>query len=401
MPAELHLEGYAASGGLGDVVLVLQYTGYGLTVPDTAKVTVLKVDLGIANGQGGSLLDEDKEETPGAFTVANLNDTDGDATIDKDDGDVSATANGTDEVDLMRILLHKPEPDLGDKVKLKVVSGDVKIWQQSKKVTQVTLTGGAVEFNTSDLDKTLWVEARSKSGALRDIALELEYKGCKDAVKATGVWGDTTQSIHNTGDTYTIWTDITTPPKDRLDYFGGAIGLRPIDAKGVRNVIAVQFTVYPSGIGNETGVKFDLTRRKHRGSWYQDGANPVQADIVTWPTQNEEANDDPIPEIDESSSPTATDHMYVEDVPGLGSDVRFADWFIYRGNFQEYLRVRFDNVKPSGNTLEGSRCSPNYQWHGRHKLVPDGTKWKRSTGDDPESDENDIAPGHITVGTSP
>ena len=160
-PGALYVEGVAASAAARDVELKLEYDETPLRdnsglfkCEDRVKLTVLKVDMDIANGQGGSLIDEDNEETPGAFTVANLNDTDGDGTVDKDDSDVSATANGRDEVDLMMLVLRKPEPDLGDKVKFKVVSGDVKIWEESKKVTEVSLTGGTVEFNTTDLDKT-------------------------------------------------------------------------------------------------------------------------------------------------------------------------------------------------------------------------------------------------------
>jgi hypothetical protein len=376
------------------------------------RFTILKVGLDVANGQGGSLLDEDKEETPGAFTVANLNDTDGDGTTDKDDSDVSAAASGRDEVDLMRIVLHKPEPDLGDKVKLKVVSGDVKIWDQSKKVTEVALTGGAVEFNTSDLDKTLWVEARAKSGALRDIALELEYKGCKDTVKATGIWADQVASAHDLKSAADLfaevaWANMTTPPKDRIQVFGG-VGMRPLSPTAGYNVIAIKWVVSPAGIGTEAGIVFDQGRQADGKVWTIDGGAATQIDAKIFPTGagvDEQSNDDSN-EIDESDKPNNDNEFFSEDRPGLPSNTAgiqnatTPDVLVWRANFREYLRLGM-GADPKGDGLSGSRVSSRFEWHLRHRFQNNAGVWQRTTGNDPESTENDIGTGTITVGNAP
>jgi len=364
-------------------------------------VTLLKVDLDIANGQGGSLLDEDKEETPGAFTVANLNDTDGDGTTDKDDSDVSATANGRDEIDLMQILLHKPEPDLGDKVKLKVVSGDVKIWEQSKKVSEVTLTGGAIEFNTTDLDKTLWVEARSKSGTLRDIELELEYKGCKDAVKATGLWVERT-NFRNTGSSLSADADGAAIQAS-FAAVGGHLGATNITPK-TNNGMEMEMTVYPAGIGSEPGIVFDITRQEQTKAWRIDGTNVteiIQADLhPDFPSKDEEPNDDA--GISDEDNVPNNNHIYSIDFPGAGSDTAFADRLVLRFNFNEFVRVlvnggAFANTE---HVIEGSRSSDKSAWRSRMDVIKDTAtgKWKRNTA---VSGENEIELGHKAIGGAP
>jgi hypothetical protein len=154
------------------------------------------IDLDIHNGQAGPEVAEDKEETVGAFTVTNLNDTDGDGKVDAgdDDKEVKATPNGRDEMDLMQLVLRKPVPDLGGKAVLKVVSGDVKFWEKSTKETEITDR----EFATANLPRTVWVEVRAPSNALRDIVIELQYKECKDTVKATGIWVEKTRFRNDT-----------------------------------------------------------------------------------------------------------------------------------------------------------------------------------------------------------
>ena len=82
-------------------------------------VYVLNVDLVIHNGlkgvSGGQEISEADEESKGAVTVANLNDTDGDGggtTADKDDNVVSVSGSnppGRNEHDLMELTLKKPQ----------------------------------------------------------------------------------------------------------------------------------------------------------------------------------------------------------------------------------------------------------------------------------------------------
>ena len=56
---------------------------------------------------------------------------------------------------------------------------------------------------------------------------------------------------------------------------------------------------------------------------------------------------------------------------------------------------------PTGEVVAGSRASTFYQWHVRHHLVDQNGKWVRTTGDNQESEENDIGDGHILVGNAP
>ncbi len=51
--------------------------------------------------------------------------------------------------------------------------------------------------------------------------------------------------------------------------------------------------------------------------------------------------------------------------------------------------------------ISGSRASNYYDWHVRHYLIDKAGKWRRSTGDEKETDENDIGLGHVELGTIP
>ena len=137
-------------------------------------------------------------DTIGAFTVANLNDTDGDGVVDADDDQVvplpgsPSPAPGTYEMDLMYLVI-KPFSDPnnnGQKLAL-TVSGGARLFETSLKGQEIALTNGVVEFNLADIQpngKTIWVEATNKSAVLRYISIQLQYRWAKDTVKATGIW---------------------------------------------------------------------------------------------------------------------------------------------------------------------------------------------------------------------
>jgi hypothetical protein len=419
-PPSVYVEAVAPSDTLGDIVFTLTWTCADTnptTTTATGPTTAIEVDLDIANGQGGALLDDDKEETPGAFTVANLNDTDNDGagatpadpvTPDKDDNDVRGTPpNGRPEVDLMKLMIQKPQPDMGGNVTLRVVSGSVKLWEQSWKGTEVTLTNGQREYAVSALPKTLWVEARAASPSLRDIVLTAEYsaqgKTVTDTVKATGIWVWQVDSRDDANDS--SWDDITTPPLDRIAYYGG-YGLRPVSTFGVRNVIGIRFQLSPDAIWSQQGVRFDVGRTIHSMAWekHSDG-NWTGGTLTPWPPNPESANDDPN-DGDESSGVGAggvgaLGGFFSEDPPGPDSpivnDLVFG--LSYKGNMREFLRVSFDGQRPTGNGLHGSRCSNYFDWHPRHLLERDPNHqgppqwWRRTTGDSPETVDNDVAPG--------
>jgi hypothetical protein len=338
-----------------------------------AMVLDAKVDLAICNGQSGAEVPEDKEESVGAFTVANLNNTDGDGKVDNVDDEVKATANGRDEVDLMRLILRKPEPDLGGKVTLKIVSGKVTLWKLPTKPKASEEKDR--EFDTSKLPLELWVEATDVSAKVRDIEIQMEYKGIMDTVRATAVWAEVTSVLHDKGDDFSKFSDLTTPPNNWFadSQLGNHIGLRPIDDKGIRNVILIQYTVLPNGIERCFSVKFDISRRRHEIAKLTDSYGQDYENAFVFSEMHEEPNDDGI-EYDESTAPTSEGHLYVIDAPGL-NELR-VDWekFSLRSTFQEFMRVSFDGDAPAGNQLLGSICSSYFDWNSFLTIRRDASK---------------------------
>ena len=350
---------------------------YGVFIDNV--ILVPRVNLSIANGQGGSLLAEDKEENPGAFAVANLNDTDGDTMKDKDDNDV------TGEKDLMKLVLDKPDPDKGGSVTLTVTPNTVKLWEQSTKGTEVTLR----TFATTDLPKTFWVEATAKSGALRDIEIKAEYKGGFDTIKATAVWATKTGFKNKLADAR--WGDADDPLKTTFtSAYGGKFGIQygapPVN---VQYAMGMEFEVSPPGLLSEPQVKFDVTRQKEKTSWSIDGAAVTQEDLEYWPGRSaitsdgptgvdvDKSNDDAGSD-DEDSTPD-NDHIYSIDGPGHANDGGH-DQYIRRLIFLEYVRVRFDGTAPFGNTNEGSRCSDKASWYAHMWSEKDGANYKERAG---------------------
>lgn len=393
---------YSGDGDL-DGMTLFAYDGGG---------RVQQVNLIVSNGQDGAPVEEDAEETVGAFTVANRNDTDGDGVIDNSDNNVTATAAGRNEVDLMALDITRPAGPATDKVSVRIAGGRARLWQTATKGTLVPSTNGVAQFALSDLPKRIWLEATTTSAVLRDVAVELDYKGDKDTVKATGVWADLTATAHDNRSAANlfadpIWQDTPTPPRDRIELSGG-VGLRPIDAtNGARNVILMQYTVRPIGIENVPFVKFDVTRQIAVKNYGVDG--PIRPiDEKAFPATDEQPNDDDrgdvnADDVDESDTPTATGHFYSEDRPGInGPEAQYRDE-IFRLNALEFIRITFNGTSAEGNVVGGSRGSDKFAWHTRHAWHIDAnTGWyRRTTGDAAESAENDIGPGHINLEGGP
>lgn len=384
------------------------------------------IDLVIHNGQSGSAIAEGPdEEEIGAFTVANKNDTDGDGKVDNVDNDgVIANAKGRNEVDLMKLVIKKPNPDNGGPVKLTIVGGSVVIWSNETKTGAPVLTAGSKEYPTGgDWPKTLWVEATETSGALRDIVLKAEYGNTSDTVKATGIWSEVTASMYDNKSAADLFDD----PEDPNDIFDpnwgdvpksvsnrgstqaiisriyGGSGLRPIPTYGgLHNVIIMRFQLYPANIRNAPGIRFGFGRQIHVSAIRKDlhtGTNNVLL-AKSHPGSDELPNDSDITPAGQTRGativPTLQDRIFQIDTPGLSDITAAGDLFIMSGNMWDFARVRFDNVYPEGNEVNGSRCSPKFLWHFRHrinKVIEEGqVVWKRSTGDAQQTDENQIAP---------
>ena len=364
----------------------------------TAQVP--EVNLVLHNGQGGAAVVDSKEETVGAFTVANLNNTDYDATVDNSDNDVPG------EKDLMALEISRPTGPSTDT--LTITPNRAYLWETSSKGTRFKSGSMPATITLGELPKTVWVEVTQISDALRDVSVELNYKGQKDVVKATGVWANFVAAAHDTKDATTLfnepaWQDTTEQPKDLIVDRGG-VGLRPINGtNGSINAILIKFTLLPVGIASAPGVSFDITRQAEGKIWVQTqgGAEQIVPEGTRiFPDSDEEPND-AVHNDDESIAPSPLGNIYSMDAPGLGS-IRApmgVNYFTFRSNFREYVRVTFDGVHPLGNSVIGSRCSSKYLWHVSHKFdVSMMGFYRRTTGDAIETAENEIGDGNIVIG---
>lgn len=129
----------------------------------------------------------------------------------------------------------------------------------------------------------------------------------------------------------------------------------------------VQFKLIPDGVGDEPGVKFDITRQKNRSQYFQIGSEVFGPSDVAFPIKKDLANDDGI-QNDEDNKPK-NNHVFSVDSPSASliqssNQVAPPDGtkLVYSGNFYEFVRVRFDGERPTGNNLEGSRCSEKLKW---------------------------------------
>ncbi|MCB1208000.1 MAG: hypothetical protein KDK97_01675 [Verrucomicrobiales bacterium] len=334
-----------------------------------AVMGLLPIDLKIWNGQDATTEVADKTGV-GAFTVANLNDTDGDGTIDKDDNDVPG------EKDLMKLYVGG-YAGLTGKVKLTVKSGKdrVKFWEhKEKKNKPIALDGnGSVLFDipAGGMDKTIWVEATAASGAVRDIEIWEGYQPAQgalqdgtDKVKATAVWAECT--AYNNEATDTLWSDVQDPMKTtfntNIQKFGKNLS-NPLG--GMFYVIGFKFKVQPKDVGNEPNVLFDVTRQAEARFWniltLGRIRNELSKDFPATSGKPDEANDDSVA-IDESNVPSH-DNIFSFDSPGPSSVVDASRQIVGRMNCREYVRVSFDGTRPSGDVEQGSRCSPKKEWH--------------------------------------
>jgi len=367
-------------------------TGPGVTPPElhwSVKVPECTIDLVIHNGQGGPPISEADEETIGAFTVANLNDTDGDGKVDKDDDAVIASAKGRNEVDLMELNINPPVPAFGGTVKLKVVSGDVKFWEKPTKEIPVE----KLEFEVAKLPHTIWVEARKPSEKLQDIELRIEHPGCQDTVKATAIWAEKTDFL-NSGTA--LSADADGPEiKASFALIGSVFGATQVTPNTL-NSMEMEFTLKPQGIGSVKDIIFDVTRQKESKAWEINGT--IVAEIInpglfpsTFPNMDEEPNDDSTAN-DEDNVPK-NDHIYSIDGPGQLGDNASSDREVQRYNFKEFVRVLVNGgafANHNGPPPEGSRCSPKVEWRSRLDVIKIAAtgKWKRNPSGDNEIKEH-------------
>ena len=311
------------------------------------EASVLKVDLEIYDGQGGPLIPEAEEESVGAYTVANLNDTDDDGTVDKDDGSVSG------EVDLMKIVL-KAEPDAGGDVTL-TVPANVKLWKSSDKSSgEETST----TFAIGTLPKTLWAEVRQQSGALRDVDLELEYKGCTDKVKATAIWCNT-PNIRTTQDaSYTAVNSVR--PSAWVPDMPDLLGLQKTGIEDGDTFAASMECVYSvQPIVHISALEWRCRQYAKRNFWINGTVQPGFPD-TDWVLDSNSAWSDREQDPD----------VYACDSPRFTVQSPNTSYSM-KANFKVYLETRIH----SGGSW--SRCSPLGFWNfGRRAYYYGPNEWK-------------------------
>jgi hypothetical protein len=175
------------------------------------------------------------------------------------------------------------------------------------------------------------------------------------------------------------------------------------------NAMMMEFTVKPSGIGLQNGIRFDITRNfeeETRLTPLRGGIS--QLNLKAFPDYKDKPTDEPRAEgtpprgsYDNDNDPRVwgwvgpqynSDHIYSVDAPGITtglykyySNNRIVSDFAALGrvqrrhNFNEFVRVRLDgngftpgDANKSGNApVEGSRASDLIAWHSRIDLVPD------------------------------
>lgn len=346
---------------------------------------------------GGQMLSTGDKQNIGAVTVANLNDTDGDDTIDNMDNVVTAGSHGRNEIDLMKIEVRKKNPSavLTGNVTVSVDSGNVKFWANSTKVTPVNLIGGSVTFPASQLPKVYYIEAVSVSASLRDIKIKASFNGNSDYVVATAVWFTNTNTWSSNASSpipgsaslpdcnsealvnsiNNRWVSAST---NQIYGFGPFYKGTPhplIPALGSNNKenggrILFEFTLSPANAGQLVSV--DVTRqRKNRSytisEWFQ---SPLSINSTDFPWEgsddNEMPNDDTSHLLDEDNDIT-NNKVYSADRPAsFILEQPQIGFKLSKITFYEFVRVGVKNklkVPNNVNALIGSRGSNKTAWH--------------------------------------
>lgn len=339
----------------GSSLIVTEPGTYSVTVQDAGgcfAVEVIEVpycaatdiDMTIFNGlfdwltrdtslSGGQPISEDREVRIGAVTVANLNNTDGDyladgttERIDVEDDDVRRVNNsvvGRNEIDLMRLVIKKSAdltPTPANPIRLKPISGNIKLWWKPIKDSLVVLTNNEFAFDHNndflgDTMTVMYIEAIGKSAAVRDIEFQLAYDKQRDTVKATAIWAEQTRGWYARSKKPTVGMPTDTTNLNYLDelllikrlkddnasvdgtlygygsstkgYLGvndegqGDYTLNTDKKLGGRHL--VEYRVYPRGadvLADSAGMRFDIARQKRVISiTYRTGhTTPVVAD---------------------------------------------------------------------------------------------------------------------------
>lgn len=337
----------------------------------------VKLDLEIADGQTGNILTSTEEDNPGAFTVANKNDTDGDGTIDNLDDEV------TGEVDLMRMVINPPIPNNDPELIVTLTKPvSAKLYKASDK------KGGEVSETTwkaKNLPLTYWVEMQTESSAIMSDAFTLSASNTiRDNVNATAIWVEKTDFHNKTEEN--LWKDCDDPAKNTFAevMYGkfGPYSVAPTPDKGgaIGRNCGFEFVTKPSGLSSQTKVKFDCTRQKKARVWTTVGNDTElyqKIDRSEDPGPIDTPNDESIKKLDNDNIPDHNNHIYSLDFPGLEYTIPQTRYLI-KANFLEYVRVSFNGSAPPEEDGKswGSRCSVKEPWFALTDVEKDGDVYK-------------------------
>lgn len=381
---------------------------------------------------GGQLLHENKKRSVGAVTVVNNNNTDGDFNPDEsektDSGDNSVSSTmpiGRNEIDLMKIVVKKRNPNAplsGSGNVIFKIPTNVKIWQKGTKEVEISAPGGEIEIPSSELEmanKIYYVEALSPSMTKRDMKFQIEYNGGMDYALATAVWvnfirawnsdssipipgitdlenadkAEFKNSINNT------WISENSQRYGFGPFFTGQslIGGAPLHPltgilPGIQNKqnggrILFEFQIWPPN--SEELVDFDCARQKKVRAYkiYDILTDPILVTTINFPYESgeniESPNDDTNNTTDEDQLPTNS-FIYSFDIPSsyiIRPDDPGMGFIINKITFVEFVRLKVKKPNPLPNDIlfglnefGGSRCSNNVEWHCNYYL-------RRSTAD--------------------
>ncbi|MBN1795604.1 MAG: hypothetical protein JW804_02930 [Sedimentisphaerales bacterium] len=167
-----------------------------------AYLYLVKPDLKIYNGCGGSEVAEGDETDVGAYVLVNWDDDN-----DNDQPDVYESGQVSGEGDLAKIELTVLPDDL-DKgtvalVKAGGTGSNIKVWDSESRQNEVT----ELSWDIADMPDELWLEARAASNSERNISLQFKYSyggSAADEVKATAVMVNLGNAVYRELDLFGI-----------------------------------------------------------------------------------------------------------------------------------------------------------------------------------------------------
>ena len=379
-------------------------------------------EVHLVNGEGR---DEDQD---GAFTIANLNDTDGDTKPDFEDDYVIASESGVDEVDLMKLIIEPSGQFTPYCDAWLQIEGDVRVWKDYRKIEPMDNAIYRIATSSgSPISHVVYLEAISPSASFKDIKVSVHVDGVlHDEVRATALWVKEPSVVFktrgNSGDGTPVPDGLPHNPVPYIDLeFGSALaigtlinGRRAADnsrygfgvfppSSGEEDCsfggrILLAYEVLPSDINLETyDVFFDIGRRK-APSVVKSKVRTKNLEILSEspPDLVDQSNDDFTPG---QSNDTDEDRTWEGDSPNLFSYdapsspsimCQPTSAFIdnYTG-FKEYVRLSIGNDAFGGGVdtdeLLGSRCSEFDSWYIHYNIVQ---QHDAASGFDPYDIEN-------------